>query len=181
MNLQTQSRTLNRGKFSYIVPHEAALAAALLGQTYAQIGAKYGVSASAICQMLSKDRLAIEGYLVYRKHKDLFMEFLQFRILSNLNLSANSLRGYTGVVAAGILEDKIRLIRGQSTGLIDLRAIHMSLTEITQRKELIHKEIEFIRSRITTTLPNPPPDADITPSTPQAGKDLLFTDIDIES
>src|SRR3990172_2361469 len=146
-----QSRNLS-GKFNYIVSHEQALGMALRGKTYSEIAKHFGVSTSAISQMLSKETEAIRGYLAYIVDKDKHMEFLQWKLLDNLKPhqkgNVGDLTDYQRIMGVAILEDKIRLLRGQSTDNIDIRAATLSLDEINARRTELAAEIAEIKAQL---------------------------------
>lgn len=121
-----------------------ALAYALQGMTYTDIGKEFGVTQSAISQALADQRDNIEAFRAFSKHKDTFLEYEQWRLANLANdetrKKALTSRGYTDI---GILEDKIRTIRGQVT---EITANFDAVKAIDARRREIEARIRAIES-----------------------------------
>jgi hypothetical protein len=103
-------------KYSYKVPKQEALLMALQGAPRPEIAKKYGVSSSAITQLLGKDLENIAGYIAFKKAPDVWYEWNEFRITSNLtDEDIKKMSGYQKAGSAALMRQTIRLMRGEST------------------------------------------------------------------
>jgi hypothetical protein len=90
--------------------------------SYDQIAKIQGVSPQAIHQKV-KDLLPIPETKVFQNHRADILSNLQLKLLSNLDdKRIKGMHGRDLVVSAGILYDKERLERGQSTEIISYDA-----------------------------------------------------------
>lgn len=116
------------------IPIERLIELRQKGNSYADVGAIVGCSAQNVAERLANADL--EGLELYSKHKAQVFEAKQRKLLDAItdekmdNMSASQ-----AVVAAAIMEDKIRLIRGQATEIIDIRQISIDLESITKRMQ----------------------------------------------
>lgn len=85
----------------------------------------------------------IEEFETFSRDKALYYEHLQHKILRTIDESDIKKSPFgTRITAAAILEDKIRLIRGQATERIDTFAVTASLDELEKRKvELLQRVV----------------------------------------
>lgn len=85
-----------------------------------------GVSKTRVAEIIADARTNPE-YLEFTQNKDKVFEGLQQKLINladdDLLKTMLSKRGLTDV---GILEDKIRLIRGQATEITDVRSLNLS-------------------------------------------------------
>lgn len=97
-----------------------------------EIAEKYEVRPSAISNMIARYKAEQDTLAEYRNNKASIMEHIQGKLLSSVSeedpKSAQQL-----VTSAAILEDKIRLERGQSTvnTAVDIRMLIASLPNST--------------------------------------------------
>ena len=112
------------------------------GLSYAKVAEELGVSAGAVhkrIQALIPDKNAIEGYK--EKKADILAD-LQLRLLENIDpelIKKSSVRDR--VVSAGILIDKERLERGQSTSNMALALGQIDASDAGSARDFIAKQI----------------------------------------
>ena len=101
--------------------------------SYKQIAAIQGVSPQAVHQRI-KDLLPIPETRVYQDHRADILANLQLKLLSHLDEARlRKASAYQLVGSAGLLYDKERLERGQSTAN---HAVSISLEEETRLREI---------------------------------------------
>ena len=116
------------------IPLEELLEYRQRGWSIQEIATQVGCSRQNVSDRLQ--RANIDGLQMYSKHKASVFEAKQKQILDSItedkiaNMSAAQ-----AVVGAAIFEDKIRLIRGQATEIIDIRQISIDLETITKRMQ----------------------------------------------
>jgi len=77
----------------------------------------------------------------YVEHRATILQGLQAKILKSIDLPAiQKTPASQRVVMAGILYDKERLERGQSTDIVDHRVITAKLSEVTDRLKSINAD-----------------------------------------
>jgi predicted XRE-type DNA-binding protein len=114
--------------------------------TQEQTSALTGISRSRISEIMSEIRTNPET-IQFSKNKDKIYEGLQAKLINLADDDALktmlSKRGFTDV---GILEDKIRLIRGESTQNIsyDSRSITASISELREMVKMEGKDNEQV-------------------------------------
>lgn len=93
-----------------------------------EIAEKYEVKPSAICNMIARYKAEQADLEEYRNNKANIMEHIQGKLLSSVSQD-NPKEAQSLVTSAAILEDKIRLERGQSTvnTTVDIRALIASV------------------------------------------------------
>jgi len=98
------------------------------GMTQADIARKYNASLQAVNQLIQRTLNSKESLTTYRENKDKIFEQIQSELLSRVNAD-NPKDAQQLVTSAAILEDKIRLERGQSTvnTTVDIRMLIASL------------------------------------------------------
>ncbi len=108
--------------------------------SYKAIAAIQGVTPQAIHQKI-KDLLPIPETQVYQDHRADILSNLQLKLLYNLDdEKIKAMGGRDIVVSAGILYDKERLERGQSTQNVEIHAI-------TEKRKAIQSRIEELRAK----------------------------------
>lgn len=121
----TRTRTKPAGKTvdtfkpkqNHIVNKEVALTMALQGKPYSEIAARWGVTVQAISKLLKPHRTEIEGYQAFKHDPATVYEFTEFKLISSVdNDDIKKMGGYQKVGSAGLIRDKVRLERNQSTG-----------------------------------------------------------------
>ena len=104
------------------------------GLTQEQVAAQTGVCQQRVSQIIQEVKND-KNFLDFTKNKDKVFENLQYKIINLAGSEALKTmlnkRGFTDVA---ILEDKIRLIRGESTSNIsyDARSITASISELRE-------------------------------------------------
>lgn len=109
--------------------------------TYAQIGKQFGVSKQAIHRLI-KPLLPTEATKTFKEQRADILANLQLNLLSNVDsvrLKKTGVRDL--VVSAGILYDKERLERGQSTQNVAYNVITERLAKIKEEQESIDKQL----------------------------------------
>lgn len=115
---------------------------ALSGESLQEIASIWNTSPAAVHQNICKhfNGLNWGSFKDFRANKDKWFEAVQFRLLSLITDDvATKMVERRGSTDIAILEDKIRLIRGQSTENIDVHASYETLEDTKQRKEQIKK------------------------------------------
>jgi len=103
-------------KVNYKVNKDLVLLKALQGHSNTDIATQFEVTPSAISQMLKPYKQVINGFLVFKEDKATALEMKQFLLVNNLNdATIKKMSGRDTAVSIGILHDKIRLERDQST------------------------------------------------------------------
>jgi len=116
------------------IPLERLIELRQKGNSFADVGAIVGCSAQNVAERLAKADL--DGLELYSRHKAQVFEAKQRKILDAItDEKMDNMSAAQGVVAAAIFEDKIRLIRGQATEIIDIRQISIDLEAITKRMQ----------------------------------------------
>ena len=125
------------------IPIERLIELRQKGNSYADVGAIVGCSAANVCERLQNADL--DGLELYSRHKAQVFEDKQRKILNAItDEKMDNMSAAQAVVAAAIMEDKIRLIRGQATEIIDIRQISIDLESITKRMQETLKTGEVI-------------------------------------
>lgn len=112
----------------------------LAGETLQSIGEIFGASKISVQQAIAKhfNGLHWESFKHFRANKDKWMEAVQFRLISLIDDNvATKMVSQRGVTDIGILEDKIRLLRGQSTENLDLHASFEALESVRSKREAL--------------------------------------------
>jgi len=102
------------------------------GLSLPEIAKLEGCSHQNVHERLKKANL--EGLDKFRDNKDAVFEHKQREIVNCLN--ADKLKDMSGlqlITGAAILQDKIQVIRGQASDIVEHRTINASLDEITER------------------------------------------------
>ena len=124
-------------KYNYKVDKEIALLRAIQGVSQADIAREFKVSESAISLLLKPYRDKINAYLVFKDDKSSAMEFRQYLMTENLKDSViQKMNGRDTTVCIGILNDKIRDERGQSSGQGINVGINISIEERSQLERI---------------------------------------------
>ena len=107
------------------------------GLSYAQMAPILGVSPSAIHKRL-KHLLPDESTKYYQDHRADILSHVQLQLLSQVDARRlKKVSSRDAVVSYGILYDKERLERGQSTANADMRVLSTTLQELeAQEREL---------------------------------------------
>lgn len=110
--------------FTPKVNKEQAIAMIKGGMKPAQVARTFGVSSAAVANMIARAKERAPILQEYRENKDKIMEDIQAELLSAVSAD-NVKEAQSLVTAAAILDDKIRLERGQATShtIVDLRAL----------------------------------------------------------
>lgn len=102
------------------------------GMSTYEIAKLLGCTHSNVVQRLAN--VDLEGLELYREHKDVVLEHKQREMINSLTPDKiKNMQGRDIIVSAGILEDKIRNIRGESTNVIEVRSITATLDEVTEK------------------------------------------------
>ena len=110
------------------VDKEKALAMVKGGLTQTAVAEYYGVTRDAISKLIKRTEANKDIIDKYRENKAQIMEGIQVELLSAVS-EAPIKEKQSLIVGAGILEDKIRLERGQSTvnTTVDIRMLIASI------------------------------------------------------
>ena len=94
------------------------------GMKQADVARAFGVTPSAITQLMQRVEGATAEIQTFREHKAKTMEFIQAGLAANLNV-LDAKDAQSRIVGIGILADKIAMERGQATSYvaIDIRAL----------------------------------------------------------
>lgn len=114
--------------FTSKVNKKHALALYNSGIKTTDIAATYGVQPCAISQLVKRAKAAAAATAEYRDNKAQVFETIQSELLSRVNAD-NPKEAQSLVTSAAILEDKIRLERGQATvnTTVDIRMLIASI------------------------------------------------------
>ena len=134
--LSSVSNTIQRARESKRGPKnislEKIIALRKRGMSTYEIAKLLGCTHSNVVQRLAK--VDLEGLELYRDNKDVVLEHKQRELLNNLTPEKiKTMPGKDIIISAGILEDKIRNIRGESTSIVEVRSITATLNEVTDR------------------------------------------------
>ena len=112
------------------VDKEKALAMVKGGMTQTAVAEHYGVTRDAISKLIKRTEANKDVIAKYRENKAEIMEGIQVELLSAVS-EAPIKEKQSLIVGAGILEDKIRLERGQATvnTTVDIRMLIASLPD----------------------------------------------------
>ena len=131
-NKKTKTEAVALKGVSNPIPIERLIELRQKGNSLSDVGAVVGCSAQNVSDRLKK--VDLEGLELFSKHKAQVFEAKQRQILDAItDEKMDNMSAAQAVVAAAIMEDKIRLIRGQATEIIDIRQISIDLEEITKR------------------------------------------------
>ncbi|MDR4509618.1 MAG: hypothetical protein MRJ65_15550 [Candidatus Brocadiaceae bacterium] len=112
--------------------------------SYNEIGKIVGCSKQYVHQKL-RDTEDFEGFT---KDPALRYEILQHKILQTLDdESIKKINAYQRIIAVGVLEDKKRLLRNQSTENINISELRLSLEDIRRQKEEITARLKSLRDK----------------------------------
>jgi len=105
----------------------------LNGLTMAEIGKIFNCSKQAVSQALAPYKSVPKGYKTYKDRKAEILELKQYELVSSVDAAAiKKMQPYQAITAVGILEDKIRLIRGESTSNV---SVHSVVDDLNKRKQ----------------------------------------------
>lgn len=126
---------------------QRAIKLRLQGLSYQEIGDLLGVTKQAIHYRLHKqfgNDESIEEFRAFKNNKDSYLEWIQHRIAASIDDDdIKTMKNKRGLTDLAILEDKIRLIRGQSTENISVNALQMSLEDLERkRQELLSQLVD---------------------------------------
>lgn len=111
----------------YKVDKDQAFLMALKGVPFTEIGKHFGVTHSAISQLLSKRRDAIRAYLAYKNDIDTLYDMRAVETL--IALTPDKIKKMSGdrlMLSACQATDKARLIRGQATSITVSASLEMT-------------------------------------------------------
>lgn len=105
------------------------------GLTMAEIGKIFNCSKQAVSQALAPYKNIPKGYKTYKDRKAEILELKQYELVCAVDAAAiKKMQPYQAITAIGILEDKIRLIRGESTQNV---SVHSVVEDLQKRKEAL--------------------------------------------
>ena len=111
------------------------------GLSYAQMAPILGVTPSAIHRRL-KHLLPDESTQYYRDHRADILSHAQLQLLSQIDARRLKKVGIRdAVVSTGILYDKERLERGQSTANADMRILSVTLAELDAQEKKLRESL----------------------------------------
>ena len=114
------------------IPIEDILAYKAKGLKVTEIANLTGCTHSAISQRLAD--IDIDSLMNFNKYKDQVLEHKQREVLNELtDAKVKSMTGLQLITGAAILEDKIRIIRGQATDIQDVRVLSVDLDKAVKR------------------------------------------------
>lgn len=114
------------------IPLEDILAFRAKGLTLEQIGTLTGCTKQTVSERLKTADL--QGLENFREYKDVIFEDLQRILVSSLTAGdVKAMSGMQRITGAAILEDKLRVIRGQATSIVDIREYQVKIEAITAR------------------------------------------------
>lgn len=121
------------------IDHGKTIALAKRGMSRSEIAKIQGCDKSNITRVLQRYGVIQRHMDNYTSHRASILAGLQDRILQSITHSdVQKTPASQRVVMAGILYDKERLERGQSTEIIDHRVITAKLSEVTDRLKSIN-------------------------------------------
>ncbi len=112
------------------------------GLTNEEIGKLTNRSAETISRRVNEAGYNKNSVKNFRTNKAEYMEFQESRLLDLNERDINMMTPKDRIVSAAILEDKIRLIRGQPTEITDVRVLQDNLKEIDNQMNKLQKELE---------------------------------------
>jgi transcriptional regulator len=99
------------------------------GLSHSEIGKMVGCSEQNVSNRIQS--LELESLENFRNHKDSVMESIQRSALKNIgDAELKSMNPLQRITAAAILQDKIQVIRGQATEIIDHRVMVVDLNRV---------------------------------------------------
>jgi transposase len=114
------------------IPIEELIEYRRKGLSTTDIAKIVGCSQQNVAARLSK--VDLDGLQLFSKHKADVFEAKQRELIQTLTpAKLEAMSASQAFVGIGILEDKVRTIRGQATEIVDHRVITASLAEITER------------------------------------------------
>jgi len=136
-NAEASADTISNGKSKLIyvrknIPLEDIISYRAKGLSCDEVARLTGCSKQNVQQRLQE--VDLEGLDKFKEHKDAVLEHTQRKLVNSL--SASKLKDMSGlqlITGAAILQDKIQVIRGQASDIVEHRTINASLDEITER------------------------------------------------
>ncbi len=117
----------------------------LKGLTFQDIGDLVGCSRQNVSQIIKKNFPNLDSLNSYKENKDMVFEAKQQEMMYSLDKEKiEKMSGRDAVVSAGILEDKIRLIRGQATENINIHAEIRKADELQERLKQLKEELNIM-------------------------------------
>ena len=102
------------------------------GLTLEEIGTLTGCTKQTVSERLQEANL--EGLESFREHKDIVLEHQQREIVKSLTgAKIKDMSGLQLITGAAILQDKIQVIRGQATEIIDHRVLTLDLNKAIEQ------------------------------------------------
>ncbi len=102
------------------------------GLTLEEIGTLTGCTKQTVSERLQEANL--EGLESFREHKDIVLEHQQREIVKSLTgAKIKDMSGLQLITGAAILQDKIQVIRGQATEIIDHRIMVLDLNRAIEQ------------------------------------------------
>lgn len=124
------------------IDHSKTIEYAQQGMSHAEIAKLQGCNPSNITRVLQRYGV-IQPYSViteYREHKADILAGLQHRLLSSISDSdIKKISPAQRIMAAGLLYDKERLERGQSTSNVDVRQLKLEIADLDKEIEKYSK------------------------------------------
>lgn len=123
-------RKISRARPDF-VPTEYLIELRELGLLLSEIAELCGISESAVSKRLKAARTANRGLEIFKSRRADILARVQHRLINSLTDSdIKSMSGYQRLVGMGILYDKERLERGQSTSNVSVQQIDAELSDI---------------------------------------------------
>lgn len=123
---------------------EKAKALYALGKSYHAIGLELNRDSKTIKKWLSEPETAKEIEAIKEDLSEMFEGMAKKMLASISDEDIQRINAYQRVVSSGIATDKARLLKGQATERIDVRALHLSLDEIRKKKAELLKQMAHI-------------------------------------
>ena len=140
-------------RYNWKVNREKALAMALEGKTYDEIGAHFGVTKQAISKLLKKHREEIEGYKAFKDHTATTYEYHEYKLLASVDEEdRKKMSGYQKFGSAGLIRDKVRIERGMANQIVSTQTLAVEVHATLDGLKSIKSEL----AEFSTTKQNDP-------------------------
>ena len=125
------------------IPIETIIEYRNKGLTYKEIGKLTGCSRQNIQQRLEIVEYSKEDLENFKKHRGDVFAFMQSKLINSIDLEEiKEMNPYQRIISTGILFDKERLQRGESTENIDVVAANLNIAELQRQAEELRKSLK---------------------------------------
>jgi hypothetical protein len=145
-----------RSDITGAISKDKAIELAAKGEmTQEEAGKVSGYSQQRISELI-KDYKSNTDFIAFSNNKDKVFEALQAKIVDNISaedIKKANLQQKTWAI--GVLQDKVQVIRGQATDIVDYRALNVNATLQAIRERVQSNQVEGERHKTPENSPPP--------------------------